>query len=474
MSTTMKNIPQTWLEEIIRLSIERLVIVDRHGVIVYIDSDYCEFLGTTAEKAIGQLAPDIIENSRMHIVAKTGKEEIEEIQPINGSVMIANRYPIFIDGELVGAMGTVMFPNPENLMHYNHKIQSLVEELNFYKTKAEKELKSKYSFKDLTGNSRNFRGVKAFAERISVSDSSVLLTGESGTGKELFAHAIHNSSLRRNHQFVPINCAAIPEELFESELFGYADGAFTGSKKGGKKGLFEVANNGTVFLDEIGEMPLFMQSKLLRALQEKEIHPVGGQKNIRVDLRVIAATNRDLEKMVEEGSFRQDLYYRLNVIHIEIPALRERKEDIESISNELLMKLGKRFYRTGIELSTEVLNRFHQHSWPGNVRELENVLERAINLLDGNKVELAHLPLYLRDQEVVNFQPEVHVPASPENPLNQAASTPVLTLKETLAQAEKLALQNTLLLTNGNKLEAAKLLGIGKTSFYEKCKLYQL
>lgn len=471
MSNEMKRLPRSWLEEIITLGIERLVVVDREGFIIYLDSAYCEFIGINVEEAIGRPVQEVIENSRMHIVAKTGKKEIEDIQPINGSVMIANRCPIYIEGEIVGAMGTVMFPNPENLLRFNNKIQNLVEELNFYKTKAEKELKSKYSFDDLIGESAAFQVVKNFAKRVSASDSSVLLTGESGTGKELFAHAIHKTSTRKNFQFVPINCGAIPEELFESELFGYVAGAFTGSQKGGKKGLFEVANNGTVFLDELGELPLSMQTKLLRALQEKEIRPVGGQKTASVDVRVIAATNRDLEKMVEEGTFRHDLYYRLNVINIDIPPLRSRKEDIESISRVLLKKLEKRFYREGIAISSEVLQIFQQHTWPGNVRELENVLERAINLLDGNIIEINHLPLYLRDQAAVDHIIEEDTVQTKNNSIY---SMPVQPLKETIARVEKQAIQNAISFTNGNKLETAKLLGIGKTRLYEKCKLYGL
>ena len=203
----------------------------------------------------------------------------------------------------------------------------------------------------MIGKSASFTAVKTLAERISGSQSAVLILGESGTGKELFASAIHNNSTRAAFPFVPINCASIPEHLLESELFGYDDGAFTGAKKGGKKGQFQLANRGTIFLDEIGDMPLAMQSKLLRVLQEHEILPVGGQKSIAVDVRIIAATHRDLEKMVEEGKFRQDLYYRLNVIKVEIPPLRERIGDIELISVKLLEKLERKFYRKGIKLS---------------------------------------------------------------------------------------------------------------------------
>jgi len=468
MSIGMEAIPSNWHEQIINLVAERIVVTDREGTIIYINEAYCEFLGTTVEEAINRPVQDIIENTRMHIVAKTGKKELAALHPINGSEMIANRFPLIVDGELVGALGTVMFRSPEEWRMYKTKIQHLVEELKYYKTKVDKELKSKYYFHDLIGSSHPFLAVKKLAERISASNSSVLLIGESGTGKELFAHAIHNHSLRSSLPFVAINCASIPEHLLESELFGYEDGAFTGAKKGGKKGQFELAHNGTLFLDEIGDMPLSMQSKLLRVLQEKEVQRVGGQNSIPVDVRIIAATHRDLEKMVEEGKFRRDLYYRLNVIKIEIPPLNKRKEDIKLISMSLLKKLERKFFRTGIELSKEVEQRLMEHSWPGNIRELENVLERAINVLDGQTIEVFHLPLYLRELELQSSSEMVdHVSKA-------KIAEKMLPLKDILAQVEKEAILKALTVTSGNKQEAARLLEIGKTRFYEKCKLYDI
>ncbi|ULT57516.1 sigma 54-interacting transcriptional regulator [Neobacillus drentensis] len=468
MNSKMEAIPADWHEEIINLLAERIVVTDREGTILYINKAYCEFLGTTVEEAINRPVQDVIENTRMHIVAETGKKELAALHPINGSEMIANRYPLIVDGKLVGALGTVMFRSPEEWRMYKTKIQHLVEELKYYKTKIDKELKSKYYFHDLIGSSQSFLAAKKLAERISASNSSVLLIGESGTGKELFAHAIHNHSLRSSLPFVAINCASIPEHLLESELFGYEDGAFTGAKKGGKKGQFELAHNGTLFLDEIGDMPLSMQSKLLRVLQEKEVQRVGGQKSIPVDVRIIAATHRDLEKMVEEGKFRRDLYYRLNVIKIEIPPLNKRKEDIKLISVSLLKKLERRFFRTGIEISKEVEQRLMEHSWPGNIRELENVLERAINVLDGQTIEVFHLPLYLRELELQSSTQMVSPVGKEKTPER------ILPLKERLAQVEKEAILNALTMTNGNKQEAARLLEIGKTRFYEKCNFYDI
>ncbi len=466
MNVRIDDIPMNWLEEILNLSAERIVVTDRDGVIIYINEAYCEFLGTTMDKAMRRPVQEVIENTRMHIVSRTGQAEIAAVHHINGSEMIANRFPLIVSGELVGAVGTVMFKNPEELHSYKSKIQNLVDELKYYKTRAEKELTSKYAFPDLIGTSHDFMEAKTLAERISGSKSAVLLLGESGTGKELFAHSIHANSIRAPYPFVPINCASIPEHLLESELFGYEDGAFTGAKKGGKKGHFQVANRGTIFLDEIGDMPLAMQSKLLRVLQEKEIQSVGGQKSVPVDVRIITATNRDLEKMVAEGKFRQDLYYRLNVIKIEIPPLRKRKDDIEQIALNLVEKLEKRFQKKSVQLSTEVIRLLEQHSWPGNIRELENVLERCINVLDGSVIKTNHLPLYLRDQEALPF--------TPASQTENAGETKVKPLKETIAEAEKQAILAALEAADGNRQEAAKLLDIGKTSFYEKCRIYSI
>jgi transcriptional regulator with PAS, ATPase and Fis domain len=465
--------PFKWLDEIINLAAERIVVVDGEGIIRYINSAYCEFLGTTVEAATDQPVQNIIENSRMHIVAKTGQAEIAAIQPINNSEMIANRYPLYIDGELVGAVGTVMFRNPKEWWDYSKKIQPILDELNYYKKRYEKGLSSKYKFTDLIGSSQAFLTAKRLAEKISVNHSAVLLLGESGTGKELFAHAIHHNSPRQHFPFVRINCASIPEHLLESELFGYVEGAFTGAKRGGKKGKFELANYGTIFLDEVGDMPLSMQSKLLRVLQEKEIERVGGQTPKTLDVRVIAATHRNLEKMVEEGEFRQDLYYRLNVIKIEIPSLKNRKEDIPSIATSLLRKLEQKFHRQGIDMSLEVLNKLMMHKWPGNIRELENVLERAINVLDGNNIEMKHLPLYLQDDEIyMNGYQVFHKDMCIASQLD--GEDGILPLKETLSLVEKQAIIHALRVSEGNKQKAANLLGIGKTNLYDKCKTYHI
>lgn len=456
----MKKLPYDWLEEIINLAAEWVVVVDREGIVLFINEAYCDYLGTTQEAALGQNVRDVIENTRMHIVAKTAHAEIASIHTIKGSEMIANRHPLYIGGELVGAVGAVMFRNAADWMAYSNKVQPLIEELDYYKKRFANELKSKYSFHDLVGETEVFLQAKQLAERVSSSQSAVLLTGQSGTGKELFAHAIHGASSRCAFPFVRVNSASIPEQLLESELFGYEEGAFTGAKKGGSKGKFELAHRGTIFLDEIGDMPLAMQSKLLRVLQEKEIERVGGQETKPIDVRIIAATHRDLEEMVKEGTFREDLYYRLNVMKIDVPSLAERQKDLPLLAAVLLKKLARAFDRPQLTLSLEAENRLLLHSWPGNIRELENILERAVNVMDGTVIRMNHLPLYLQDDPAMEQR-------------SSTEETAIVPLKHAVQQAEKQAIKAALN-RSANKTEAARLLGIGKTKLYDKCREYGL
>ena len=271
------------------------------------------------------------------------------------------------------------------------RLMSEYAELEFYKEEYRKAGNCKISFDSIVGTSEAFLEKKRLGLKAAWTDFAVLLTGETGTGKELFARAIHNASNRADKPMVSINCAAIPSELLESELFGYADGAFTGARKGGKPGKFQLANGGTLFLDEIGDMPLNMQAKILRTLQESEVEPVGGSGPVPVDVRVISATRQNLPKLIESGDFREDLYYRLNVINIEIPSLRERRGDILDLSNHFLSQLNQEFQRTTV-LSPEVKRCFVSYQWPGNVRELDNVIKGAYATCDGFTIDLTDLP----------------------------------------------------------------------------------
>ena len=299
--------------------------------------------------------------------------------------------------------------------------------------------------------------VMNLARRVAKIDSNVLITGESGTGKELFAHSIHNASRRCLKPFVKINCGAIPAELFESEMFGYEEGAFTGAKRSGKKGKFEHANGGTILLDEIGDMPMNMQVKLLRVIQEKELVRVGGNDVIKVDVRVIASTNKSLEGLISDGKFREDLYYRLDVMHLKLPSLRERIEDIEELSNELRIKICKKYgiYSEGI--SREAIDYLKSYNWPGNIRQLENVIERAINLLDADlSIMPKHLPEKIIKSKIKKYSLENNY------------------LKDVVETIEKDLIMECIKKTGGNKKETAKILGLSRAGLYKKLNRYNL
>lgn len=314
------------------------------------------------------------------------------------------------------------------------------------------------TFEDIIGESREISLVKNYAKKISKGTSTVLIQGESGTGKELFARAIHFSSNRKNYPFIPINCGAIPENLIESELFGYEEGAFTGAKKGGKIGKFELAHKGTIFLDEIGDMPIHMQTKLLRVLQENVICRIGGNTLIPIDVRIIAATNKNLEKKVEEGEFREDLYYRLNVIPINLPPLRERLDDIKILASKFLDRFNIKLNRNITKFSKDVITLFLNYNWPGNVRELQNVVEYAVNMSTDSIITIDDLPKRFKNMHLgININ-------------NDNKITPV-------SELEKQEIIKALKIYGSSKAginQAAKALGISRATIYRKIKLYGL
>lgn len=327
-------------------------------------------------------------------------------------------------------------------------------------------MKAYYSFEDVIGTSSEMSRIKEFAKKVSDSPSTVLITGESGTGKEVFAQAIHNASNKRNSGFVAVNCGAIPEALFESEFFGYEDGAFTGARKGGKPGKFELANGGTLFLDEVGELPLDMQVKLLRTLQEGSITRVGGNKSFPVDVRIIAATNKNLKDLVEQNKFRIDLYYRLSVIPIRIPPLRERREDIKSLIDFFLQNKSKKLNKVPPILNEEIKTILFRYEWPGNVRELENFIEKTVNL-DGKIV------LDVENEEA--FKNKYLYQVNTQTASNLIVDTTINTLKpKTLEELEKEAITKTLVYCNGNKAQTAKILNISRNTLYLKLKLLRI
>lgn len=450
---TEESRSSTWfLDSIIHSTNELVVIVNEKGIIEEISDAYSDFLGVKREYALGKNVSEIIENTRLLDVIETGVADIESTQRINGKNMIATRIPIKKNGRTVGAFGRVLFKDVDDLKKLYEKINRMKTELNLYKSRFLKLNSAKYSVESIIGSSRNMRQLKNSIKIVAKTNSNVLILGESGTGKELFAHAVHSASKRSSKPFICINCGSIPEELMESELFGYEEGAFTGAKKGGKIGLFQAADQGTIFLDEIGDLPMSMQVKILRFLQDREIQKVGSSVREPVDVRIVAATNRNLEEMVAGGQFRSDLYYRLNVITIKVPPLRERKDDIPELSEFLVDKFTVKEDMEKKNISDRTMEYLKLYDWPGNVRELENVLERAINFLGSDTVILPeHLPETLTGRK-------------------QSFSSK--TLKEITEEVEMNAIMNSLIYHKSNKTDTANALGISRTSLYEKMKKY--
>ena len=442
------------------------IIVNKASEVLMINEAFTEYLNFPRDQVIGRKVQEIDPNSRFPYVLKSKKAEIAYKHTFsNGHTAVVNRVPVLDDtGEVVYGFGMVVFDDISKLKEALDKNKLLEDKLSVYKNELKSIRGAKYSWESIIGHAPSMQDVKHMASRSAKTQSNVLIVGESGTGKELFAHAIHNDSLKAEGPFIKINCAAIPKDLLESELFGYEEGAFTGAKKQGKIGKFELANGGTIFLDEIGDMPMSMQVKILRVLQEKEIERIGSHKTVPVDCRIIAATNKNLQEAIKDGEFREDLYYRLNVINIEVPPLRCRKEDMDVLTFKLMNKLSEQLGRYVNSISNEALEALKAYNWPGNIRELENIIERAINLTDKECIEIQHLPSYLLEyQSVPKDMPET-----------KTVHQPLMTLRDAVEEVEKATIIRTLKAVNGNKLQAAKLLEISRTSLYEKVEKYHI
>ncbi|MBN6188285.1 sigma 54-interacting transcriptional regulator [Aneurinibacillus sp. BA2021] len=429
------------------------VIVDNSGRIQYISNNYCEFLGLERELVIGEHVTDIIENTRMHLVAQTGKPEMADLHFIRGNFLITNRIPIIENNKIIGAIGIITFRDLADWKSMNSHINEILARYNFLKKEWEIPEGARYSLNDLIGKSHEVQELKNRVKKVAMGDISVLIRGESGTGKEIIAHSIHQLSGRSDKPFVKVNCASIPEHLIESELFGYEEGAFTGAKKGGKLGKFQLAEGGTIFLDEIGDMPVHMQVKLLRVLQEKEYEPVGSLYPKKINVRVIAATNRPLEELIEKKLFREDLFYRINAFQLFIPALRDRTEDIPLLVDHFLrlstLRIGKRV----TSIHPEVLSLINQYDWPGNIRELENIINAGVHLASDKEIRMEDLPDYLK---------------------NHQFKTQDISLKDIIEKTERKVIEEALKRFNFDKNKAAAALGIGHSTIYEKMKKYKI
>jgi len=458
------------LEEVLAGAGEWMVVVDAGGIVTMISEEYAEFNGTTVGEAVGKHVTEVIENTRMHTVVKTGTAELGERMTIHGRALIVNRIPLKDGDRIVGAYGRVVFKTVEQLRELASKMNLLESKVKYYEEELTHLRGARYTFASIVGAGAAITAAKEEAERASRTDSTVLLRGETGTGKELFAHAIHAAGPRRAGPFIKLNCAAVPADLLESELFGYEEGAFTGARRGGKPGKFELAVGGTLFLDEIGDMPLPMQAKLLRVLQEKEVDRLGGTGSRRVDLRLIAATGRNLEEMVGQGTFRADLYYRVNVIPIRIPPLREHPEDLGAIAEAFLARLSADIGEPKRRLSAGLLDILRAYPWPGNVRELQNGLERAVAMSPREVLRPEHFPAHLL-RFAHGERKETTPGVADTGGEGTWAKTPG-SLASVKAEAERSAILSALSAVGGNRTRAAELLRIHRVKLHEKIKRY--
>jgi sigma-54 dependent transcriptional regulator, acetoin dehydrogenase operon transcriptional activator AcoR len=423
--------------------------VDKFGTILLLNEVGAEMLGLTAEEVLGKPIFEVLDNQAFSLnVLKTGKPILDK--EIKIKINKGQYYFLLSSVPLYDNLN-----DPIGVLFHFKDIRKEVEMIV--------NTKSFFHFDDIIYHCEEMEDLIQLAKKAALQDSSILIEGESGTGKELIAQSIHNYSNRSNKPFIVIDCSAIPRNLVESELFGYEEGSFTGSHKGGRMGKFERANGGTVFLDEIGEMPLEIQSKLLRVIQSRSITRVGGHEPIPINIRIIAATNRNLAREVAEGSFRHDLYYRLNVINLFVPALRDRKGDLPLLIHKLMEKTAKREKREVPNLSNRVMKVLENYAWPGNIRELENTMERAVILANG-EIDYQQLPKRLLEIENSNV---FSIPVQTEHIVNQTAQKPKTVMEQQL-------IINALKASNGNKSKAAKQLGIARSTLYEKMYQYKL
>lgn len=431
---------------------EGLLAVDRDSRVAWMDDKYKALLGINCD-VTGLEVEKVIPNSLMRQVVSSGKPILLDIMEFGTRSFVVIRLPLFDKaGAVQGAIGLVLYDRAEYLKPLFFKFSKLQEELTRTRKELAGERQAKYTFTQFLGVSEQVSQVKTQARRAAQTDSTVLLLGETGTGKELLAHSIHAASARARKPMVSVNVAAIPETLLESEFFGVAPGAYTGADPRGREGKFQLANGGTLFLDEIGDMPLTLQAKLLRVLQEKEIEPLGSNKVVRVDVRIIAATSRDLAALVHANQFRADLYYRINVVPITLPPLRQRREDIGILAEHFLDSLLLRTGEGPRELDRSAIAMLKAHDWPGNVRELQNVLERVCNLTEASVLTAEHFA------HILPGRPNAGSPAG----------APGVKLTAAIAHAERSAITAALAQTRGNKSAAAKLLEISRASLYER------
>ena len=454
---------------------EGMLLIDRDARVVWINNQYRRFLPALGfareEDFVGQPVAQVIDNTQMHEVLRTGKPILIDLLANKAGTFVVSRIPLRdAAGEVIGVLGIVLFDQTSAHMRaltaqFARLQQDLLDarrELDAQRSQGGAPRRTKYTLASFVGASPGAVEVKRQARRAAQSGSPVLLLGETGTGKELLAHGIHAASGRASGPFVSVNIAAVPDTLLEAEFFGVAPGAYTGAERKGRVGKFKLADGGTLFLDEIGDMPLPLQAKLLRALQEGEIEPLGSNQLVPFDARLIAATSRDLPALVREGRFREDLYYRLSVLPLRVPPLRERRGDIPA----LLEVLGEDMAQRGTpppELTPGALALLAAQHWRGNIRELRNVLEQAALHADSDRLDGEHMEAVLRLAGVAQIQPALPAAEAPAG-----ADTLLQPLARQVRALEQRAIAAALRATGGNKLAAARLLGISRATLYER------
>ncbi len=455
------------LKAMLNFTYDGVIALDRRGRITVFNKVAEELSGWRADEAIGREVTEVIPKAGCQHLLKTGRTELGAVLEIGKSKVVANRVPIVVDGRIEGVVTT--FQKLDVLQ----KIES-----NVRRKLSDKGLSARYRFDDIIGRSPPVQSTISLAREYAAIDSTVLIYGQTGTGKEIFAHAIHNASRRSREPFVAINCAALPESILESELFGYVEGAFTGARKGGKAGVFEMAHGGTLLLDEVGEMPSRLQSNFLRAIEQREIMRLGDSRIVPINVRLIASTHRNLREMVSQGQFREDLYYRLNVLSLPVPTLRERGDDVLLIAEKFLREFydmqGKSY---GI-FSDEAAQVLLDYGWPGNIRQLRNSMERLSVMTAGGLLEAYEVERALQIQE---FNGEVTGPRNPWDPPEAgsvtAAQPPFRAsgpfrlpepLKQQKAEHEKELIHSALRECGGSKIRAAQKLGISRTTLWRK------
>ncbi|MEH6943234.1 sigma 54-interacting transcriptional regulator [Bacillus sp. JJ722] len=450
---TVKSLKST-LQTTLDYAYDGIITIDEKRIVQMVSPSLLQLFHLQKEDVLGHHVSKALPELQLTHVFETQDADFSDFEEEQGIKYIVHRIPIIHDGKVIGAIGKVMFRQLNEVGQLFKKWQKAESKADFYHKQYRETETAKYTWEQIYSVDYHMDKLKKSGRKAAKGRSTVLIRGESGTGKELFAHAIHSSSARRDDRFVIVNCAAIPEDLLESEFFGYEEGAFTGARQRGKIGKFDLANGGTLFLDEIGDMSLTLQAKLLRVLQDREFYRVGGTARIQVDVRIIAATNRDLEQMVKDGLFREDLYYRLNVISLHVPPLRDRQADIEHLIVHIMEELNRVLGTSITGVDQAAKKTMLSYHWPGNVRELKNVLERAMTFAEHGSIQIEDLPDYMLKQLE-----------------RQQLEQPDTTMFE---DAEINAIKKALKQTKGNKAEAARLLGISRSSLYEKLKKYQL